>query len=102
GETRAVRRARARTCYGGGSGLRPDAEPVNLGVAMSALGMDESAAACNVLFRCDGGPTIGMGHVARCLAVAEALCRHHSCRAEFAVARQGIAVEMIRRAGYLV
>ncbi|MBI3463390.1 MAG: glycosyltransferase [Planctomycetes bacterium] len=55
-----------------------------------------------VLFRCDGGPVIGMGHVTRCLALAEELTRNHRCRAEFAVAHDRVATEQIGEAGYRV
>ena len=55
-----------------------------------------------ILFRCDGGPTIGMGHVTRCLALAEELSRNHRCRVEFAVVHGQQATEMIADAGYYV
>ena len=37
-----------------------------------------------MLVRCDGGPKIGLGHVKRCLAVAECLRRTHGLRSLFA------------------
>src|SRR5262245_54187899 len=43
-----------------------------------------------VLLRCDGGPTIGMGHLTRCRALAAAFARL-GWRASFAVTRETAA-----------
>jgi spore coat polysaccharide biosynthesis predicted glycosyltransferase SpsG len=39
----------------------------------------------NVLFRCDGSHLIGMGHVIRCMALADAFTSSHKCRVEWAI-----------------
>ncbi len=53
-----------------------------------------------ILFRCDGDGRVGMGHVVRCLALAEELRETHGCRVTFAVASGPPGVRKIRQAGF--
>ena len=55
-----------------------------------------------ILFRCDGDERVGMGHVVRCLALAEELRDTHGCRVSFAVASGPPGVRKIRQAGFRV
>lgn len=51
-----------------------------------------------VLFRCDAGPSMGHGHLSRCLALAEAL-EERGAASTFAGSFDAAATERIRRAG---
>ena len=54
-----------------------------------------------IVFRCDGAPDVGFGHVVRCVAVAEELRRYH-CPCIFAM-RKGIeGFAFVRRSGFQV
>lgn len=55
-----------------------------------------------ILFRCDGDERIGMGHVVRCLALAEELRATHRCCVTFAVASGPPGVWKIQQAGFPV
>lgn len=55
-----------------------------------------------VLFRCDGDEKLGLGHVSRCLALADELKTIHECGVTFAVGRGILAENRIREAGYPV
>ncbi|MEW6380738.1 MAG: hypothetical protein AB1611_14175 [bacterium] len=55
-----------------------------------------------VLIRCDGSPEIGLGHVVRCLALADELCRVHQLSVAFAMRHSPPTFEMVRRKGYPV
>jgi spore coat polysaccharide biosynthesis predicted glycosyltransferase SpsG/RimJ/RimL family protein N-acetyltransferase len=48
-----------------------------------------------VVIRCDGGATLGAGHVARCLPVADALARR-GVDVRFAGTYEGLAAELVR------
>lgn len=54
------------------------------------------------MVRCDGGPDVGLGHVVRCLALADALRDAHGCRVRFLVRKGPVAKSIILKAGYLV
>ncbi len=54
-----------------------------------------------ILFRCDGAPEIGFGHVVRCLALAAEL-RDRGCLCAFAVRKGPEAVLLIQRQGFPV
>jgi spore coat polysaccharide biosynthesis protein SpsF len=55
-----------------------------------------------ILFRCDGDADIGLGHIVRCLALAEELQSEYDCRITFAVHRGKTGIEMIKAKGYPV
>ena len=55
-----------------------------------------------VVFRCDGDRELGLGHVYRCLALADELRDSHACGVRFALVRGTIGADLIRSAGYAV
>lgn len=56
----------------------------------------------SILFRCDGSPEIGLGHVVRCLALADELSERHGCRIAFAMRPGLLGVQMVEQKGYHV
>lgn len=56
----------------------------------------------SVLFRCDGSPEIGLGHVVRCLALADELRETHDCRIAFVMRHGPLVFEMVHQKGYPV
>jgi spore coat polysaccharide biosynthesis protein SpsF len=56
----------------------------------------------SVLIRCDGSPTIGLGHVVRCLALARELRDAHSRNVVFAMRGGPLGIGMVREAGFPV
>lgn len=56
----------------------------------------------NVLMRCDGSPDIGLGHIVRCLALADELHEVHSCRISFAMRTGTPGIRMVEKKGYQV
>ena len=56
----------------------------------------------SVLFRCDASPSIGLGHVVRCLALADELRGKHDVDVSFAMRRNPLASEMVGRESYPV
>ena len=56
----------------------------------------------NIIFRCDGSSEIGLGHVVRCLALADELHRHNACPVTFAMRRDALGVQLCEERGYRV
>lgn len=54
----------------------------------------------SILFRCEASPEIGMGHLIRCLALAEELQKTHGFQVSFAVNFDATGSELVRREGY--
>ena len=54
----------------------------------------------DVLFRCDGGTALGLGHVKRCIALAAALRANHECKAHFVGEFDPPAATAIAAAGF--
>ena len=50
----------------------------------------------NILFRCDGSTEIGMGHVVRCLALADELRENYACNITFAMRLSEIGIRKVR------
>jgi spore coat polysaccharide biosynthesis protein SpsF len=54
----------------------------------------------SALFRCDASPTIGLGHLVRCLALADELREKHDVAVSFAMRASPLASEMVKRRSY--
>ena len=50
----------------------------------------------NILFRCDGSVKIGMGHVVRCLALADHLKEDHGCNINFAMRQSELGMNKVK------
>lgn len=53
-----------------------------------------------ILFRCDGHPGIGYGHVVRCLVLATELREGFGCGVTFAITPDPVSFELVSRAGF--
>lgn len=58
------------------------------------------APSSRVVIRCDGAPDIGLGHIVRCLALADELRDGQNCEVCFLTRRGEVAWQMIEKAGY--
>jgi len=56
----------------------------------------------NILVRCDGNLEIGLGHVVRCLALADELHEVHDCHISFAMRTGPLGIQMVEEKGYKV
>ena len=53
-----------------------------------------------ILFRCDGSESIGLGHVVRCMALADELRGNHHARVWFGMRQGPAGTELVRQKGY--
>jgi spore coat polysaccharide biosynthesis predicted glycosyltransferase SpsG len=53
-----------------------------------------------VAFRVDGGGTVGMGHVMRCLALARILRDEHGCDVSFRMHEDPVGISHVRKSGW--
>ena len=51
----------------------------------------------NILFRCDGSIKIGMGHVIRCMALADHLKENHGCKIHFAMRKSELGINRVKK-----
>ncbi len=56
----------------------------------------------NVLIRCDGSPENGLGHVVRCLTLADELHDVHDCHITFAMRTGPLGIKMVKEKDYEV
>ena len=78
------------------------AEPDLLKINSSVRQKSASEKTRMALIRCDGDETIGLGHIVRCLALAEELRETHSWGVIFAVREGDIGAHMIQDNGFAV
>jgi len=56
----------------------------------------------HILIRCDGSSRVGMGHIVRCLALADELRERYYCEVAFAVQEDEIGINLINKHNYRV
>jgi len=75
-------------------------EPALLKINAHVYRKDADERSRRVVFRCDGDVRLGLGHIYRCLALADELREGHGCGVSFAMARGPVGFALIRQAGY--
>ncbi|MHB1041763.1 MAG: cytidylyltransferase domain-containing protein [Eubacteriales bacterium] len=78
--------------------LRTDPELLKINAHVHQKDANERSR--RILFRCDGNAEIGLGHVVRCLALADEMREAHGCGVSFAMASGPVGFELVRKAGY--
>ncbi len=63
---------------------------------------DVAKKSLTALFRCDGNEEIGLGHLYRCLALADELREQHGVGVSFAMSHGPVGFELIEKAQYTV
>lgn len=76
----------------------PDLLSINAHVARKHLEVRDD----RVLIRCDGGRTLGLGHVTRCAALGDALREGQACGVVFAMRGDAVGMERVRALGFRV
>jgi len=56
----------------------------------------------SILFRCDGNSQVGLGHVYRCIALADELLENHKCKIAFAMLSGEAGFEIVENANYQI
>ena len=51
----------------------------------------------NILFRCDGSVEIGLGHVVRCLTLADHLKENHDCNIHFSMRKSELGINKVKK-----
>jgi spore coat polysaccharide biosynthesis protein SpsF len=78
--------------------LRSEPDLLKINAHIHRKGADEPSR--RILMRCDGDTQVGLGHVYRCLALADELREGHGCGVTFAMARGPVGFELVQQAGY--
>lgn len=78
------------------------ARPDLLGINAAVRQKSADARTRTVLIRCDGGGGLGLGHVVRCLAIADELREREGCGVRFAMCGPQAGIAAVRAAGFPV
>ncbi|HPI91490.1 MAG TPA: NTP transferase domain-containing protein [Deltaproteobacteria bacterium] len=80
--------------------LRAEPSLLAINAHVHQKGADEKS--LRILMRCDGDERIGLGHVYRCLALADELRNAHGCGVSFAMASGTAGIDLVKRSYYPV